>query len=89
MYEQWKGHGVQLIGVGLLDSKSAVEAFVRRYHLTFPNGYDPDERVARALGFTVQPFWAVIGKDGTLLRVGYGPSNEAELVATIQDLSKH
>ncbi len=87
MYGQWKGRGVKLIGVGLLDSKSEVEGFVRRHHLTFPNGYDEGERVARAFGFTVQPYWAVIGRDGTLLSAGYGPSGEAELVATIKKLA--
>ncbi len=87
MYGQWKGRGVKLIGVGLQDTRSAVEGFVRRHHLTFPNGYDADERVARAFGFTYQPYWAVIGRDGTLLGAGYGPSGEAELVATIKKLA--
>ena len=53
MYEQWKGKGVAFVGVGLLDSKEACRGFVRRYHLTFPNGYDGDGRIARAYGFTV------------------------------------
>lgn len=77
-----------MIGVGLLDRKSNVEDFVRHHHLTFPNGYDGDGRVAKAFGFTVQPYWAVIGKDGMLLRAGFGPSSEGELVGAIQELLK-
>ncbi len=86
VYEQWRGKGVEFLGIGLLDSKEACRAFVQRYRLTFPNGYDGDGRIARSYGFTYQPFWAVVAKDGTLLRAGYGPGGEAELVATIKSL---
>lgn len=77
---------MEFLGVGLLDSKEACAAFVRRHGLTFPNAYDPDGRVAQLYGFTYQPYWAVISKDGMLLRTGYGPSGETELVATIRSL---
>jgi len=86
-YQRWQGKGVEIVGFGLLDSKPAVEAFVQRYHLTFPNGYDDNGRIAQSYGFTVQPFWAVISKDGTLLRAEYGPSSEQALEATIETLA--
>ncbi len=38
-------------------------------------------------GFTYQPWWAAIAKDGTLLRTGLGPSGEDELVSTIKRLT--
>ncbi len=38
-------------------------------------------------GFTYQPWWAAIAKDGTLLRTGLGPSGEDELVPTIKRLT--
>lgn len=87
MYEQWKQSGVKFVGIGLLDTKKACEAFVRRHHLSFPNGYDGDGTIARQYGFTYQPYWAVIDRDGHLLKTGYGPANESELVATIKSLT--
>lgn len=87
MYGEWKQSGVKFVGVGLLDTKKACQAFVRRYHLSFPNGYDRDGVIASRYGFTYQPYWAVIDKDGQLLKTGYGPANEGELVATIRALT--
>lgn len=87
MYEQWKQSGVKFVGIGLLDTKEACAAFVRRHHLSFPNGYDRGGIVARQYGFTYQPYWAVIDKNGYLLKTGYGPANEDELVATIKSLT--
>jgi peroxiredoxin len=77
---------VEFVGIGLLDGRSAVEKFVSHYGLTFPNGYDAAMQVAKLYGFTYQPFWAVISKDGMLLHAGYGPSGEQQLVATIKAL---
>jgi len=60
VYGQWKQSGVKFVGIGLLDTKEACQAFVQRHHLSFPNGYDRDGTVARRYGFTYQPYWAVI-----------------------------
>lgn len=77
-----------MIGIGLLDTRRACEGFVRRYHLSFPNAYDGDERVAKAYGFPYQPYWAVISRTGTLMRTGYGPPSEADPVRTIDTLAR-
>lgn len=75
------------IGIGLLDKKDACQAFVQRHHLSFPNVYDKDGSVAKQYGFTYQPYWAVIDKDGQLRKTGYGPANEDALVAAVKDLT--
>lgn len=87
MYEAWKTSGVKLVGIGLLDSKQACQAFARRHGLTFPNAYDPGGKAARSYGFTDQPFWAVIDRHGDLLKTGFGPRDERELVSTIKALA--
>jgi peroxiredoxin len=87
VYQQWKGSGVKLVGVGLLDKKEACQAFVQRHHLSFPNGYDEEGKVAKLYGFTYQPYWAVIDKNGQLLSTGYGPPNEEALVAAIKKVT--
>lgn len=88
VYREWKGKGVEFVGIGLLDTREASRAFVQRHGLTFPNGYDGDGRIAKLYGFTYQPWWAVIAKDGTLQRTGFGPSGEEELVSTIRALAR-
>lgn len=77
-----------MLGIGLLDKRAACEAFVRRYHLSFPNAYDADEGAAKAYGFTYQPYWAVIARTGAVVRAGYGPASEAELRTAIDMLAK-
>jgi peroxiredoxin len=87
LYKEWKGKGVEFVGIGVLDGKDRSADFVKRHGLTFPNGWDGDGRIARSYGFTYQPFWAVINKDGQLLRRGFGPSSENELVSTIRSVT--
>ncbi len=77
---------MEFVGIGVLDSKEKSLGFVQRHKLTFPNGYDGDGRIARAYGFVYQPWWAVITKDGMLLRAGRGPASEEELAATVRTL---
>lgn len=77
---------MEFVGIGVLDSKEKSLGFVQRHKLTFPNGYDGDGRIARAYGFVYQPWWAVITKDGMLLRTGRGPASEEELAATVRTL---
>ncbi len=77
-----------MLGIGLLDNRRACEGFVTRHHLSFPNAYDGDARVAKAYGFTYQPYWAVISRTGMLVRSGSGPASEAELHATIETLAQ-
>jgi peroxiredoxin len=84
VYGEAKAKGVGILGIGLLGNRQACAAFVRRYHLSFPNAYDGDERVATAYGFTYQPFWAVVSRSGIVVRAGYGPEGETELRRTIE-----
>jgi len=87
VYQQWKGKGVQFVGLGLLDSREACQAFVKKHRLTFPNGYDAEGRIAKLYGFSYQPWWAVITKDGLLQKAEFGPKSEAELLSAIRALT--
>ena len=87
VYSQWKARGVVFIGIGLLDKPEACRAFVLKHHLSFPNGYDKDGVVAKQYGFTYQPYWAAVDRQGRLLKAGYGPSGEDDLVSTIKRLT--
>jgi len=86
-YGEATAKGVAMLGVGLLDDRQACRGFVARYHLTFPNAYDADGHVAKAYGFTYQPYWAVISRTGVLVRHEFGPTSQAELRTTIETLA--
>lgn len=74
------------MGIGLRDTEAACRAFWQRHRLTFPTGYDEGERIARAYGFSYQPYWALIARDGTLVTRGFGPSSPADLEAQVRAL---
>ena len=85
-YRAWKGKGVEFVGIGLLDSRDKSKAFVDRHKLTFPNGWDGNGSIAKAYGFSYQPYWAVVAKSGGLLFARRGPNGEDELTSTIKSL---
>lgn len=87
LYKEWKGKGVEFVGIGVLDTRDKSQGFVQRHRLTFPNGWDGDGRIARSYGFTYQPYWAVISKDGILQHSTFGPRSEDELVAAIKSVA--
>jgi len=87
VYQRWKQTGVKFVGIGLLDKREACRAFAERYHLSFPNGYDPNGTIAKRYGFTYQPYWAVIDRDARLVKTGYGPAGEDDLVAAVKSLT--
>ncbi|HEY3116647.1 MAG TPA: TlpA disulfide reductase family protein [Chloroflexota bacterium] len=86
VYKEWKGKGIEFVGIGLLDSREKSADFPKRHGLTFPNGWDGDGTIARAYGFTHQPYWAAIAKDGALVKTGFGPRGEQELVTMVKTL---
>jgi hypothetical protein len=53
----------------------------------FPNGYDSDAKIAKQYGFTYQPYWAVIDREGRLVNAGYGRAGEDELAAAVRSLT--
>ena len=85
-YKQWKGKRVEFVGIGLLEGKEKSRTFVQRHKLTFPNGWDGDSRIAKAYGFTYQPYWAAVTRDGILVFAKFGPSGEKDLVSAIKAL---
>jgi peroxiredoxin len=87
VYNAWKDRGVRFVGIGLLASKEEAAAFVRRHGLTFPNGHDGAGRVAKLYGFSHQPYWAVVARDGTLIKAGFGPTGEEELVSAVRQVT--
>jgi len=85
-YKQLKAQNksFEFVGVGLLDSEQNSRGFVARHALTFPNLYDANGDIARAYGFTSQPYTAWIDAAGNVVRQGRGPTTEAEFRQLIE-----
>lgn len=73
LYEQYAGQGLVVVGVNWLDTPSGASAFIARHGLTFPNGKDIQERVARAYRIQGAPENFLIGRDGRVVMAWIGP----------------
>lgn len=70
------------IGVAWNGSREAMQAFVERHGLSFPNIVDPGGEVFARYGVPSQPAWVFIDADGGATRV-QGSLDDQELVAYI------
>ncbi len=52
--------------------QTAVAIGVKDYKIIYPVVDDAQQQVYKAYGITAQPSWALIGKDGGLIRRGVG-----------------
>ncbi|MBI4278364.1 MAG: TlpA family protein disulfide reductase [Armatimonadetes bacterium] len=88
VYRKVKGPRVEFVGVALKDTEAASREFVKTYGLTFPNGYDDGERVARAYAFVYQPYYVFINRDAKIASAFRGTLSEQELTARVQALTR-
>jgi len=58
---------VQALGINVADGRSDARAFEQEFGWTFPSLFDPDRSLARQLGASYQPFYALLDEDGNLL----------------------
>lgn len=70
------------IGVAWNGSRDAMQAFVERHDLTFPNVVDPGGELFARYGVPSQPAWVFIDGDGETTRV-QGSLDDRELTAYI------
>jgi peroxiredoxin len=77
---------VQFLGVAWRDSRDAMQAFVDRYGLEFPQLVDEDESIFARFDVPYQPAWAFISADGEVDMV-FGPMSEDDLRATLEGLT--
>ena len=59
-----------IVGIGSLDDRDAIEAFVEKYNLdTIPNVIDVEGKIRSDLGVAGQPHWLFIDADGNRQKV--------------------
>jgi cytochrome c biogenesis protein CcmG, thiol:disulfide interchange protein DsbE len=71
-----RAHRATVLGVSYLDASPDSEAFVRRYHLTFPELRDADGEFARAYGTNQLPESFIVDRSGHIVAISRGEIGE-------------
>lgn len=77
--QEYRGRGVRFIGVAVHDTEHNTRTFARRQNLTYPNGLDQADMIARAFGLFDVPETYFIDRHGRIVRRHVGPLTEAQL----------
>lgn len=86
IWEEYGDKGVLLVGVAWLDPDSKSLAFIEQFGLTYPNGPDTGERIARRYNITGAPENFVIGPDGRVEEAILGPVTYEQLRLILERL---
>jgi cytochrome c biogenesis protein CcmG/thiol:disulfide interchange protein DsbE len=86
IYRRYKDRGVVVLGIDYLDTEAPALAYLKQYGVTYPNGIDLQQQVARAYRITGVPETFFIDRDGIVREVVVAPLTEAELAAKIEAL---
>lgn len=71
-YTKHKNDPVVFLMVGIQDSRSKFEGFVKKWDVPFPAGYDKGDRIAKDYGVSAPPTTFFIDKNGIVKRAFYG-----------------
>jgi cytochrome c biogenesis protein CcmG, thiol:disulfide interchange protein DsbE len=74
---QLERHNGTVLGVTYLDASPDSQAFVRRYHLTYPNLRDDDGVFAHSYGTDQLPESFIVDRQGQILAISRGEIDQA------------
>lgn len=86
LWERYQDDDFIIIGVDWLDSESNGLAFIEEFGLSYPNGADIEERVAKAYHIQGAPENFLIDKEGNIAQFLYGGVHADKLAPIIDDL---
>ena len=86
VWQSFQDRGVTLVGLTFDDPEQASRSFVREFGLTFPNGADPEGRIAAAYGVTAVPETYIIGPSGRVVSSTIGEIDAEALAAQLDRL---
>ena len=87
-WEKYKDLGVILVGVDIWDSETDARAFMKEFGITYPNGPDPNGKIAIEYGVSGVPETWFLNKDGRLVRRWIGPLNDQQITAFVEEASR-
>lgn len=73
------GGRAHLVGVDYTDGLNGARAFIREFHLTYPNLSDPNGVVGDRYGLTGLPTTAILDASGRIVRLLPGPQTQASV----------
>lgn len=85
-YRRYKDRGVVFLGIDYLDTETPALAYLQQYDVTYPNGLDVQQRIARAYRITGVPETFFIDRNGIVRDVVIAPLTEAQLRERIEML---
>jgi cytochrome c-type biogenesis protein CcmF len=73
IWDEYQNQGVTLIGIAVQEEKVEIQEMTSRLGVTYPQGMDPEERIAAAYGITGVPETFIIDSQGRLAYAHVGP----------------
>jgi thiol-disulfide isomerase/thioredoxin len=73
------GRQVEFVGIDTLDEKGAAMAFLRRYHVTYPQLFDPEEKVGTGYKIPGLPVTVFVSAGGKVVGENLGALDEKSL----------
>ena len=86
IYRAYRDRGVEMIGVNWLDTDRSARAFMAEFDLTYLNGPDIGETVARRYNIQGAPENFVVDRDGTVVYSVPGPVTYEDLAGVLDEL---
>jgi len=85
-YRAYKDNGVVFLGVDYLDTETAALQYLQEYDVTYANGIDLQQRIARAYRITGVPETFILDKQGTVQHIAVQRMTSAELKSVLDRL---
>lgn len=84
--QAYRARGVAFVGIDLQDNQRDARAFLRRFHLIYPNGPDGNQRISGSYGVGGIPTTLVIDRQGRIRWRWPGEIQTRRLYAVIEEL---
>ena len=82
--ERWAGKRVAVVGIDVLDSRSAARSFAKSHGVTYAIGFDALGDIASRYGVAFTPTTFFLDRRGRIVKRVLGPVPDAELDAQIE-----
>ena len=86
LYEEYRGRGVEFIGVAIWDFPDDLNTYVEQFGLIYPNALDEKGTVAIEYGVVATPEKFFIDRDGNIVRKFVGPTSPELLRQQLDEL---
>ena len=86
VYRAYRDKGVEFVGITVWDSEADAQGYIRQFGIAYPNGLDPQGRIAMDYGVTGIPEKYFIDRNGVLVRKFNGPMDEERLRQVLDEL---